>query len=172
MIDRYAILIDGRTRAVELEDVDGKLRVVVDGQERVVDAHHLGGGVWSVLEGTAARLIQIDGSYPKLTVEVSHPDGEPRLCTALVSSGKTDSGDASAKGATSGPLTLRAPIPGRVVKVPVKIGDTVKIGQTLLVLEAMKMENEIRAPQAGVVSAIHAAEGSAVETGQNLISVA
>ncbi len=171
MIDRYAVVIDGRTRIVEIEDVDGRLRVVVDAQERVIDARRLDGGVWSVLHGMVGRLIQIDGAYPKLTIEVSHPDGEPRLFAAEVSSDNGEPTDASAKGVTSGPFTLRAPIPGRVVKVPVKVGGTVKVGDTLLVLEAMKMENELRAPRPGVVSAIHAAEGTTVETGQDLISV-
>jgi biotin carboxyl carrier protein len=66
---------------------------------------------------------------------------------------------------------LRAPIPGKVVKVPIKVGDAVKAGQTLLVLEAMKMENEIRAPHAAAVLALHVTEGMAVENGQDLVSL-
>ena len=171
MVGRYVVLIEGRTRAVDLEDVEGRLRVVVDGQERMVDARDLGGGAWSVLDGVTARLIQVDGSGPRLTIEVSHPDGEPRICTAEVSSGRPPPDQARAERAEAGPLTLTAPIPGRVVKVLVKVGETVKSGQTLLVLEAMKMENELRAPRAGVVSEVHAAEGSAVETGQKLVAI-
>jgi biotin carboxyl carrier protein len=67
--------------------------------------------------------------------------------------------------------TLRAPIPGRVVKVLVKAGDAVKAGQTLVVLEAMKMENELRAPRAGSVTEVRAAEGTAVEAGQELVQL-
>jgi biotin carboxyl carrier protein len=68
-------------------------------------------------------------------------------------------------------VTVRAPIPGRVVKVLVKGGDAVKAGQTLVVLEAMKMENELRAPRAGTVTEVRAAEGTAVEAGQELVQL-
>lgn len=177
MSDQYAVTVDGRVRAVELEEIgerSGELRVVVDGRERVVDARPLGEGVWSILHDGQARLIQVDaGPASKLTVEVSHPDGEPRICVAEVADPrKRDAVAAAAGRGEAGPLTLRAPIPGRLAKVLVKAGDQVKAGQTLLVLEAMKMENELRAPRAGVISTLHVAEGVAVEAGQNLISIA
>jgi biotin carboxyl carrier protein len=174
MINRYTVTIDGRTRAVEIEDVEGKLRVVVDGRERELDVRSLeGGGVWSCLEGEGARLIEVDGVGKKLTIEVSHPDGEPRICTAEVSDARATAAKPGAHTVTAstGPLTLRAPIPGKVVKVLVKRGDGVEAGQALLVLEAMKMENELRAPRAGVVSLLHVPEGAAVDTGQDLISL-
>jgi biotin carboxyl carrier protein len=173
MINRYTVTIDGRTRAVEIEDLDGKVRVVVEGRERSVDARRLDQGLWSLLDGVEARLVQVDGESAKMTVEVSHPDGEPRTCVAAVSDPRVNSAATTNAGTHpgAGPTTLRAPIPGRVVKVLVKTGEVVKAGQALLVLEAMKMENELRAPRAGVVSMLHATEGSAVETGQDLISL-
>ncbi|MEO8212122.1 MAG: hypothetical protein ABI560_02970, partial [Myxococcales bacterium] len=92
MVDRYTVTIDGAATplAVELEELgDGsKLRVRVDGRERTVDVRALGGGMWSLTDGVQARLIQVDPLGTKLTVEVSHPDGEPRLCTAEVSDGR------------------------------------------------------------------------------------
>ncbi len=63
-------------------------------------------------------------------------------------------------GAASGPL--RAPMPGDIVQVLVKAGDAVEVGQDLLVLEAMKMKNVIRAPRAGVVAAVEVASGQSV----------
>lgn len=171
VIARYAVSIDGRTRVVELEDVAGGVRVVVDGRERVVDARDLGGGMWSVLDGTTARSIQVDGVGSKLTVEVSHPDGEPRLCVAEVSDARAAADARDPVASPAGTLTLRAPIPGRVVKILVSRGDAVTSGQTLLVLEAMKMENELRSTRAGVVSAVEVTEGIAVEAGQHLISI-
>ena len=123
MINRYAVTIDGRTRAVEIEDFDAQVRVVVDGHERLLDVRALDGGVWSVAEGVGARLIQVDGEPKKLTIEVSHPDGEPRICTAEVSDAHATASSPSAHAVPSaGPLTLRAPIPGKVVKVLVKRG--------------------------------------------------
>ncbi len=171
MICRYAVTIDGRTRAVELDDLDTVVRIVVDGQERRLDARALGGGIWSLLDGVGARLIQIDGAGPKFSVEVSHPDGEPRITVAEVSDARPGTAPVGARPHDAGPLTLRAPIPGRLVKVLVRAGESVKAGQTLLVLEAMKMENELRAPRTGVVATVNATEGAVVETGQDLISL-
>jgi biotin carboxyl carrier protein len=79
---------------------------------------------------------------------------------------------ASAATAAGGPKTLTAPMPSKVVKVLVREGDEVAEGQGLLVTEAMKMQNELRAPRAGRVEHIHVAEGAGVETGAPLVRLA
>ena len=66
---------------------------------------------------------------------------------------------------------ITAPIPGLISEVAVKEGDTVAAGDRLLILEAMKMENEIRAPRAGTVLAVHVARGEAVEQGALLVKL-
>lgn len=66
---------------------------------------------------------------------------------------------------------IMSPLPGLIVKILVKEGDQVKAGQTLLIMEAMKMENEISAKADGTVTAIHVKEGDSVEEGIELISV-
>ena len=71
--------------------------------------------------------------------------------------------------ARSGPATLRSPMPGLVVRVLVSPGHAVQPGQGLVVLEAMKMENELRAQAGAVVAAVHIRGGQAVEKGQVLI---
>jgi len=68
--------------------------------------------------------------------------------------------------------TLRAQIPGRVVKVWVSVGDRVEAGQRLLAVEAMKMENEIRAPHAGTVVGLQVEVGTLVERQYELITIA
>ena len=70
-----------------------------------------------------------------------------------------------------GKQTISAPMPGKVVKVLVKVGEEVKEGQGLVVIEAMKMENELKAPKAGKVVEVSAQEGSAVENGAKLVVV-
>jgi biotin carboxyl carrier protein len=72
----------------------------------------------------------------------------------------------------SGPAPLKAPMPGLVVRIAVAVGDTVSAGQALVVVEAMKMENELRAASGGVVTAIRAIEGTAVEKGAVLVELA
>jgi pyruvate carboxylase subunit B len=73
--------------------------------------------------------------------------------------------------APKGPAPLVAPMPGMIVRINVVEGDVVKPGQGLVVMEAMKMENELRAPAAGRVRAVHATPGSAVEKGTLLIEL-
>src|SRR2546421_744162 len=72
----------------------------------------------------------------------------------------------------AGPAVVRAPMPGLVVRVEVADGQRVEAGAGLVVVEAMKMENELRAPRAGVVQTVHVAVGQAVEKGMPLVTVA
>jgi biotin carboxyl carrier protein len=76
---------------------------------------------------------------------------------------------ASPANAARGPEVLTAPMPSKVVKLLVRQGEDVAEGQGLLVMEAMKMQNELRAPRAGRVERIHVSEGSGVETGAPLV---
>lgn len=69
------------------------------------------------------------------------------------------------------PGTVTAPLPGRVLEVRVTEGAIIKMGEVLLVLEAMKMANEIRAPQDGTIAKVHVAAGTAVEKGQPMITI-
>ena len=70
-----------------------------------------------------------------------------------------------------GPAPIRAPMPGLVVKVEVAVGDAVEEGQGMAIVEAMKMENELRAEGAGVVSSIHVAPGDTVAKDEVLIEL-
>ena len=174
MIHRYAIKIGARERVVELRTGDGEaLEILVDGQRRDVDARELEPGVWSLLLGTEQIIAQIDGIVPRLTVEIGRP-GDPAVVGAEVADARSAAvaklvkRPAVASGATA---TLKAPMPGRVVKILVKVGDTVAAGQAAVVVEAMKMENELRAPRAGVVRELRCADGEAVEAGQDLVVI-
>lgn len=73
--------------------------------------------------------------------------------------------------APAGATTIEAPMPGNIWKVVAKEGQAVKTGDVLVILEAMKMENEIMAPNDGVVASIHVAEGAAVNGGDILVSL-
>ncbi len=76
-----------------------------------------------------------------------------------------------AGGHESGDATIKAPMPGLVVNIPVAVGDAVQRGQTVAVLEAMKMENDLGAPRGGVVKEIKVVAGQAVNQGQPLVIV-
>ena len=71
---------------------------------------------------------------------------------------------------TSG-IEIPAPTPGNIVRLEVEVGDTISKEQTLLVMEAMKMESEVKSPQAGVVQTVHVKAGNTVQTGDALLTL-
>ena len=71
---------------------------------------------------------------------------------------------------TSG-IDIPAPTPGNIVRLEVEVGDTITKEQTLLVMEAMKMESEVKSPQAGIVQAVHVQAGNTVQTGDALLTL-
>jgi biotin carboxyl carrier protein len=79
---------------------------------------------------------------------------------------------AAPKKVAAGANSITAPLPGSVVSINVKVGDAVKAGQQVAVIEAMKMENEILAPADGTVKAIHASAGQAVQQGDAILDLA
>jgi len=74
-------------------------------------------------------------------------------------------------GAAGGGGSVKAPMPGNILNVKIKEGDNVKSGQVLLILEAMKMENEIVAPKDGVVKRVYVGPGQSVNTGDPLVDI-
>lgn len=78
---------------------------------------------------------------------------------------------APAASGAQGSVTVSAPMPGTILKVNVKVGDTVKSGDPVAVLEAMKMENEIVAPQDGTVASVNVSQGASVNSGDVLITL-
>ncbi|HXI19820.1 MAG TPA: biotin/lipoyl-containing protein [Gemmatimonadales bacterium] len=164
---RYFVTVDGREFAI---DVDGD-RVSVGGREHRAHLSPVPGtplrhlllgpdSVTLVMEPGAPGRWQIQrrGTRRELLVE----DERTRHIRRLTGAGT---------GAT-GPAQLKAPMPGLVVRVLVTPGQVVAPGQGLVVLEAMKMENELRATVAGTVAAVGVVPGAAVEKGQVLLEFA
>jgi len=168
VIRRYSVTVAGQPRSVELEQKEnGAWRVVVDGQERTLEVR-LGSGTVSWLDGTTVVQAAVDGALPRPTVTLRR-----QVIPVEVTDARAAEIAAVGKGRAqaAGPATVRAPIPGRVARVMVKAGEAVTAGKGLVVLEAMKMENEIRAPRDGVVRSVGCAEGAAVESGQTLVVI-
>jgi biotin carboxyl carrier protein len=161
---KYIVSVAGREIEVE---VDGD-RVTVEGSTRTA--------ILGVVPGTPTRQLLIEGHPTTLTMrsvgrgqwsleiggdrwEVEVVDERTRHIRSLTAGG----------GRQRGPVILRAPMPGLVVRVLVDPGQEVAAGAGLVVLEAMKMENELKAPAAGTVGAVRAQAGQAVEKGQVLV---
>jgi biotin carboxyl carrier protein len=122
-------------------------------------------GVYSVLLEGRSFTVQIDRSGDQF-------EAWSNGCRYVI--GVADPRDRSPKGAragATGPIEIRAQMPGRVVKLLVEAGDSVEAGQGLIVVEAMKMQNEMKASQSGRVSKIFATEGSTVAAGEPLLVI-
>ena len=84
---------------------------------------------------------------------------------------RPDAGPVVKEAEGSGPAVIESPMPGRVIGIKVAVGDTVKAGQGVVVVEAMKMENELQAPKAGKVTKVSVTVGQTVEAGQELVVI-
>jgi len=108
-------------------------------------------------------------------VEVEQIGGEPVVTAAAPKAAAPKAAESKPSApkvqGTTGNVKINAPMPGTILGVKVSVGDKVEKGDTLLILEAMKMENEIAAPEAGTVSSINVEAGASVESGQLLASM-
>ncbi len=144
------IIVDGKTHTVDLRSIDNEVlySLIVDGQSYEVFVD------WS--EGTF--YVMLEGERHAIRVE----DERVRMLTRL-------GGKAQPK---PDEVLVKAPMPGLVVKILADAGTEVKTGDALLILEAMKMENEIRAPQPGTIKAIRITPGRKVEKDEVLAVIA
>ena len=142
---RYRITIRGKEYEVEVGDVStSPVTVTVDGEQFDVE-----------LPGRAASR-QVPATPALPPPPVPGPAAPPRPAPSA---------------GTAGDGTVRALMPGRIVRVNVGVGDSIAEGQAVLVMESMKMENTIVAPAAGTVTAVLVAEGDSVQHGQTLVEL-
>jgi acetyl/propionyl-CoA carboxylase alpha subunit len=166
------IEIGGRVRKVEVPAADGaaaagEMRCVVDGRPVKADARIVSPGVISLVLGGGRQVRCILDVSP--LGEAVLVDGR-RFEFALSDPRSLRAGHAAAAGA-DGPKAVKAPMPGRVVRVLVSVGDEVAAQQGLVVIEAMKMQNELKAPKAGRVVRLGAGIGDTVQAGEVLVVV-
>jgi biotin carboxyl carrier protein len=167
-----AVLVEigGRERRVEVNRAEGGRDVSIDGRPLQVDVAEVGGWV-SLLVGpgkSSYRVAIDDRGDGELIV---HVNGIAIPATVRDPRVAWRARGHEAATATDGRADVRAPMPGRVVKLLVKAGDVVTARQGLVVVEAMKMENELRAPKDGRVADIRVKEGMSVEANAVLITV-
>jgi biotin carboxyl carrier protein len=163
---RFAVHVGESRFAVDIEEgPDGELRVRVDGEPLPVDGRLPASGAGSLLIGAVSYAVEVAGEGGDLHVTV---DGEAFLVRVEAPGRRARSGSVAA--GTAG-QRLRAPMPGKVVAVLVDVGQRVEPGAGLVVLEAMKMENEFRATAAGVVAEVPVAPGQAVNAGELLVVI-
>lgn len=163
---RFTAVVGEAMRQVEVTTLgDGRFQVTVDGSARVVDARAIGTHGWSLLLDGVVREVSALGKGDAWAVQVGGRTHRLKLLDERALR-------ARARGALgSGEREVRAAMPGKVVAVLVEVGATVTQGQGLLVIEAMKMENEVGSPRAGTIQEIRVKPGQAVEAGELLAVV-
>jgi biotin carboxyl carrier protein len=168
------VTVEGRPWKVSVEpdDAAGQFAVTIKGARRLVSASFIDADTLSILDGATAREVRIDRrENGSIRVEVGG-----RIYETLVSAKRSRDGlsDRIAGKVSPGPPSvhvIKAPMPGRVVRVLVAAGDRVTARQGVVVVEAMKMENELRAPRDGIVREVLVAGGAAVEMGAVLVII-
>jgi biotin carboxyl carrier protein len=165
--------VGSQEREIVVEPVDGqdgRWKIVIDGVERQVDARRVAGGSFALHDGDKVTLVDVDAvKEGELVVEIRGGNVVPvKLVDPrrhLLENVKV------ARPQATGPTAVNSPMPGKVVKLLVKPGDAVTAGQGLVVVEAMKMENELRAARAGTVQAVRVKEGQPVVGGETLLTL-
>lgn len=149
IIDEKHVSVDGKIYEIDFESVAGQpvFSLIVDGRSHESYIYQ-GDDNWQVL---------IRGRLYPVTVE----DERERRLRAAAGGGVAETGE----------FHLRAPMPGLVVAIPVAEGDAVKRGQVILILESMKMQNELKAPRDGTIGRIRVRAGETVEQKQTLLSM-
>ncbi|MEZ5333290.1 MAG: biotin/lipoyl-containing protein [Thermoanaerobaculia bacterium] len=146
--DGHRLSVDGEQRSVGWVPAVGGVRsLVLDGRQRDVSVRSLGHGRYRVTAASGEHVVEVLDPLAHLARQ------------------------AHEESTGSGAQTVTAYMPGRVVAVLVEEGATVERGQGVVVLEAMKMENEIQAESAGVVRTLHVAPGEAVDGGDPLFDL-
>ena len=131
-----------------------KFRININGKEYMVEMEELG------VESGAGFISQPVAAAPSAPA-ASAPVAVPVVAPAAQAAPVTGEGE-----------TMESPMPGNILDVFVKVGDKVVENQPLVILEAMKMENEIVAPNAGTVTAVYVTKGTAIDVGAPIVTIA
>ena len=157
---------------------DEEHEVLLDGEGVHLDGEDVAAQV-APIDGTPVRMVTIGDEVHRVVVRPGATRGEYTLwldgyrfeVEALDERSKAIRELSGAGAGPTGPAPLKAPMPGLIVRVNVQVGDQVQAGQGIVVMEAMKMENELKASAAGKVKSILATPGTAVEKGALLVEL-
>lgn len=158
---RYAFKLDGRTHYVQLEEHADGPRFLVEGTAFEPSVTRVGKGHYRVsVDGSDFEFRVEDGNIleDRTALDLEVRRAKPELVRAR-GAGRRAEGK------------VKPPMPGKIVEVHVKEGERVEEGRVLLVLEAMKMQNDLKSPLAGTVSRVHVAPGSNVEATTVMVEI-
>jgi biotin carboxyl carrier protein len=162
----YEVTIGEKTHRVELIRTEGGWQCKLDGRPLPLDVAKTQEGVLSILLDGQSYEVKQEMAAGESSIVVGHQ----RFPAAVRDPRSLRSRRASDAG-TQGVRKISAPMPGKVVRIVAPVGTEVEAGQSVLVIEAMKMQNELKSPKKGIVRKLNVSEGAAVEAGQALAEV-
>lgn len=164
---KYEVRIGGKTRIVEFARDSNGWQATLDGLPAVADVAEIAPNTYSILFDSYSHEVCVTPSAGgKLNLQSGRFEFEAEVVDPRSWSGRRHAGVEA-----EGRQQIVAPMPGKVVRLLVKPGVRVEAGQGLLVVEAMKMQNEIRSPKSGTVERVQVEEGQAVNAGDVLCVV-
>ena len=156
------IELDGKLRSVEVMHSGERARWTIDGSELDADAVEVSPGIYSILIGGKSLEARVEAKGDsQLRVTVASREYE-----ATIRNSRKWKRDRAAGAEAAGPQQVTTPMPGKIVLVLMKTGDAVDAGQGIVVVEAMKMQNEIRSPKSGTVERLLVVAGQTVNAGE------
>ncbi len=164
----YLATLGDQTHRIEVQELEGNLyRVTIDGVERVVDGRQLSAHTYSLLVDQRSFTVDVTAKEDTYTVLCEGKSFRLKLLDErrLRPGGQVLDGDKEEK------KEVRAFMPGKIVEVLVAAEEEVTKEQGLLIIEAMKMENEVRSPSSGKVKEIRVTPGQVVEAGELLVQL-
>jgi len=165
---RWVATVNGRATTVDVEARDGRYRITIGDQVLEIDTRRVGHGLYSLLIDGAVHVADVArAGREALRVEVAGGSYVIEIEEHARHVIRTRGG----AGGRDGHQTIRTPLPGKVTHVAVAAGDSVEAGDTVVVIEAMKMQNEFKAAAAGVVAEVRVQPGQAVNAGDVLIVI-
>jgi biotin carboxyl carrier protein len=163
---KLEIELGGKTRTVELTRIGERLQCVLDGRLIEADAVEVSPGMYSILIGGRSLEARVESSAAGLRVFVAGHE-----YAAAIRDPRQWRRHRGAAIESEGRQQAIAPMPGKIIRVLVKAGDAVESGQGLVVIEAMKMQNEVRSPKHGTVERLLVSEGQTINAGEVLAIV-
>lgn len=166
---RYTAKINDHTYTIEVTEGADRLELAVDGQRVEADWEWLGRDRdMSLLLDGRSYDIKIEPNNGQLLIYYGGERFECSVQDERIAELRRLAGDT---GLAGGPAEIKAPMPGLILKLFVEPGQEVTRGERLLIIEAMKMENELKAPRDGIVKTIHCQTQEAVEQGKVLLAL-
>jgi len=168
---KYEVEIDGNRSIIDMEERDGRVVATINERRYHLEALSPEAGVFLLINGNSVYEAKVASGSPGGLIEAGLFTVEIKGQVFPVKLIDRKHRQASDENAESGQQYLTAPMPGKVVRILAQKGDAVGAGQGVLVVEAMKMQNEVKSKGAGVVSELRVREGDAVTAGQVLAVV-